>query len=359
MAPVYPFGYLPVKVHTGGPSPRGALHPCRSTPRPHRLRRHSRRGLRSAGPRSRPRTEPTAQLPTHLPSRSRHAPPWRSPRAPPVDCRAAIACRARSAAPRDACGRAEAPQARRAVTRATGRDRPTNSGRAFVTRPVRCGWTRRDRASSSAGRSAATDPAGVRDAVTSWPSTSTAPGRRVRVETCRAARRRLAIVRSSPIGIRPSATPRSCSTLMRRRAVGRRSRRGGPWSGLLDRRRRQPEHAPPPWCLEWQRWMRRRDGRDDHLGVRRETAGRARPLGCSPDGQGLRRGSGRRGGRGGARAAGAGPQPPRAELRKGVFGSTARRPEPHFLGWDDEVDQDALFDAGEAWGLSVRLVAAA
>ncbi len=54
-----------------------------------------------------------------------------------------------------------------------------------------------------------------------------------------------------------------------------------------------------------------------------------------------------------------GPPPPRAELRKAVYGCTREQPEPHLLGWDDEVDQDALFDAGQAWGLSVRLVAAA
>jgi len=54
-----------------------------------------------------------------------------------------------------------------------------------------------------------------------------------------------------------------------------------------------------------------------------------------------------------------GPQPPQAAVRKAVFGSTRDAPDPHFLGWDDEIDQDALFDAGEAWGLSVRVVAAA
>jgi hypothetical protein len=43
-------------------------------------------------------------------------------------------------------------------------------------------------------------------------------------------------------------------------------------------------------------------------------------------------------------------------LRAGVFGSTASEPEPHFLGWADEVDADALFEAGDAWGLSVRRV---
>ena len=54
----------------------------------------------------------------------------------------------------------------------------------------------------------------------------------------------------------------------------------------------------------------------------------------------------------------AGPPPPKAELRKGVFGSTRDEPQPHFLGWADDVDPDALFDSGQAWGLSVRLVAA-
>lgn len=52
------------------------------------------------------------------------------------------------------------------------------------------------------------------------------------------------------------------------------------------------------------------------------------------------------------------PPPPQAELRKGVFGSTQEDPHPHFLGWADDVDPDALFDSGQAWGLSVRLVSA-
>ena len=38
--------------------------------------------------------------------------------------------------------------------------------------------------------------------------------------------------------------------------------------------------------------------------------------------------------------------------------ATRDEPEPHFLGWADDVDPDALFDSGQAWGLSVRLVAA-
>jgi hypothetical protein len=39
-----------------------------------------------------------------------------------------------------------------------------------------------------------------------------------------------------------------------------------------------------------------------------------------------------------------------------VLGSTANHPEPHVLGWADEVDADALFEAGEAWGLRVVLI---
>jgi hypothetical protein len=41
-------------------------------------------------------------------------------------------------------------------------------------------------------------------------------------------------------------------------------------------------------------------------------------------------------------------------LRKGVFGSTEARPEQHFLGWLDDLDPDALFASGEAWGIVVR-----
>jgi hypothetical protein len=44
--------------------------------------------------------------------------------------------------------------------------------------------------------------------------------------------------------------------------------------------------------------------------------------------------------------------------RAAVFGSTADDPDPHFLGWADEIDQEALFASGEAWGLTVRRVAA-
>jgi hypothetical protein len=39
--------------------------------------------------------------------------------------------------------------------------------------------------------------------------------------------------------------------------------------------------------------------------------------------------------------------------RLAVYGSTAAEPDKHFLGWLGEVDPDALFASGEAWGLSV------
>jgi hypothetical protein len=44
------------------------------------------------------------------------------------------------------------------------------------------------------------------------------------------------------------------------------------------------------------------------------------------------------------------------QLRAAVFGATADDPAAHFLGWADEVDADALFASGKAWGLSVRRV---
>lgn len=39
--------------------------------------------------------------------------------------------------------------------------------------------------------------------------------------------------------------------------------------------------------------------------------------------------------------------------RAAVYGSTDAAPELHFIGWADEVDADALFSSGEAWGLQV------
>jgi hypothetical protein len=41
-----------------------------------------------------------------------------------------------------------------------------------------------------------------------------------------------------------------------------------------------------------------------------------------------------------------------------VYGCTAKDPEPHFLGWLNEVDPDELFASGKAWGVTVRRVAA-
>ena len=39
--------------------------------------------------------------------------------------------------------------------------------------------------------------------------------------------------------------------------------------------------------------------------------------------------------------------------RLAVYASTPDQPEKHFLGWRDEVDPDALFESGKAWGISV------
>jgi hypothetical protein len=44
---------------------------------------------------------------------------------------------------------------------------------------------------------------------------------------------------------------------------------------------------------------------------------------------------------------------PNAETRAAVYGSTAADAEPHFLGWLGDVDPDALFASGEAWGIRV------
>jgi hypothetical protein len=40
--------------------------------------------------------------------------------------------------------------------------------------------------------------------------------------------------------------------------------------------------------------------------------------------------------------------------RAAVYGSTEDEPEPHFLGWADEVDSDELFASGKAWGIQIR-----
>jgi hypothetical protein len=42
--------------------------------------------------------------------------------------------------------------------------------------------------------------------------------------------------------------------------------------------------------------------------------------------------------------------------RLAVFGSSEDDPEPHFIGWVDDVDPDELFASGAAWGLTVRRV---
>lgn len=39
--------------------------------------------------------------------------------------------------------------------------------------------------------------------------------------------------------------------------------------------------------------------------------------------------------------------------RAAVYGSTDSEPGQHFIGWLDEVDPDALFAAGEAWGIQI------
>jgi hypothetical protein len=41
------------------------------------------------------------------------------------------------------------------------------------------------------------------------------------------------------------------------------------------------------------------------------------------------------------------------DTREAIYGATEDNPEKHFLGWRDDVDPDALFTSGKAWGLSV------
>jgi hypothetical protein len=40
-------------------------------------------------------------------------------------------------------------------------------------------------------------------------------------------------------------------------------------------------------------------------------------------------------------------------MRRAVYGCTDSNPERHFVGWLDEVDPDALFASGAAWGITV------
>ncbi len=49
----------------------------------------------------------------------------------------------------------------------------------------------------------------------------------------------------------------------------------------------------------------------------------------------------------------------KAPVFPAVFGCTEDDPEPHFLGWRNEVDPDELFASGKAWGVTVRRVAVA
>jgi hypothetical protein len=40
--------------------------------------------------------------------------------------------------------------------------------------------------------------------------------------------------------------------------------------------------------------------------------------------------------------------------RPAVYASTKEEPGQHFVGWADEVDADALFASGRAWGIQIR-----
>ena len=44
---------------------------------------------------------------------------------------------------------------------------------------------------------------------------------------------------------------------------------------------------------------------------------------------------------------------PEERDRPALFGSTPDNEERHFIGWADELDQDELFESGNAWGISV------
>jgi hypothetical protein len=50
---------------------------------------------------------------------------------------------------------------------------------------------------------------------------------------------------------------------------------------------------------------------------------------------------------------------PPVEVSPAVYGCTEDDPEPHFLGWLNDVDPDELFESGKAWGVTVRRVAMA
>ena len=42
--------------------------------------------------------------------------------------------------------------------------------------------------------------------------------------------------------------------------------------------------------------------------------------------------------------------------RVAVYGATEDDPEQHFIGWIEDVDPDALFASGEAWGIKTLRV---
>jgi hypothetical protein len=50
-------------------------------------------------------------------------------------------------------------------------------------------------------------------------------------------------------------------------------------------------------------------------------------------------------------------EPPAPALHAAVYGCTEDDPEPHFLGWADEIDPNELFASGAAWGVTIRRVA--
>ena len=52
--------------------------------------------------------------------------------------------------------------------------------------------------------------------------------------------------------------------------------------------------------------------------------------------------------------AAAGDGAPEPETRLAVVGCTEERPDRHVLGWADEVDADALFASGLAWGIRIE-----
>ena len=49
----------------------------------------------------------------------------------------------------------------------------------------------------------------------------------------------------------------------------------------------------------------------------------------------------------------AGASDPEQRTRLAVEGCTADKPERHFLGWADEIDADAMFATGAAWGIRI------